>query len=161
LHGYGQFGRDYVALGDAWTAAGFVVVQLDTAQWNYLTLWDDGIAMFAALAAANVQPHDRFAGAFDMAHVGLAGHSAAGGTAGLVLALNPGYRCGLALAPVTPGPVAAGMVDVPFGIVVGTGDTTTSAGTHAEPYFHAVGSQQGFKFLYTMNLDCNHLNVAG
>src|SRR5688572_4495672 len=161
LHGYGQLGRDYIALGDAWASAGFIVVQLDTAQWNYLTLWDDGIAMFGALGAANVEPSGRFHDAFDLQRVGLAGHSAGGGTLGLVLALNPGYRCGLALAPVTPGTFVASMVDVPFGIVVGTGDSTTSPGTHSEPYFHAVASQQGFKFLYTMDVACDHLNVAG
>lgn len=161
LHGFAHLGRDYHAIGDAWASAGFIVVQLDTAQWSFLTLWDDGIAMFGALAAATAAPGTRFSGAFDMQRVGLAGHSMGGGTAGLVLASNPGYRCGFVLAPVFPGIVPSGMVAVPFGAVAGTGDAITPVGTHAEPFYAAVASEQGFKFLYTMDLDCDHMNVAG
>lgn len=161
LHGYAQLGRDYQALGEAWARAGFVVAQLDTAQWNFLDLWDDGIAMFGALGAANAASGTLLAGAFDMQRVGIAGHSMGGATTGLVLACNPGYRCGLALAPVFPGVTAAGMVTVPFGIVVGTGDMITPPGIFAEPFFEAVASQHGLKFLYTMNVECDHMNVAG
>jgi hypothetical protein len=92
--------------------------------------------------------------------MGLAGHSMGGGITGLVLANNPGYRCGFAFAPVFPG-VATANVAVPFGFAVGTGDVITPWDLFALPYYQTVGCQGGIKFLYLMNDDCDHMNVAG
>ncbi|HEX5054351.1 MAG TPA: hypothetical protein VFZ65_21410 [Planctomycetota bacterium] len=160
LHGYSLVGQDYSALGDAWATAGFVVVLSDTAQWNYLEQEADGWALYDAVVSANTQ-QGFFAGAFDTTRIALAGHSMGGGSIGSVLASNPGYACGLALAPVAPPATTAAQVRVPFGIVVGTGDVITPFFQFAQPYFEALGSSNGLKFLYLMNDDCEHMNVAG
>ncbi len=161
LHGYGLLGRDYVELGEAWAKHGFAVVLLDTAPWNYVDQTADGIAVFDAIATANATPGSFIAGAFDVARMALAGHSMGGGTLGLVLAVNPGYRCGLALAPVSPGAVVASRIAVPFGIVVGAGDTITPWQAFSRPYFDAASPRQGLKLLSVLGAQCDHLNLAG
>ncbi len=160
LHGYSMLGSAYASLGDAWARAGFVVVLSDTAQWDFVAQEHDGRALYSAVIDANSQP-GVFHGALDVQRLALAGHSMGGGITGAVLANNPGYLCGIALAPVFPGIAVANQVIVPFGILAGTGDVITPWYLFSQPYFDAVGSQDGLKFLYLLNGDCNHMNVAG
>jgi pimeloyl-ACP methyl ester carboxylesterase len=161
LHGYSFLGEDYTWLGETWASEGFVVVLSNTAQYNYLCQGQDGRALYSAVVAENVRTGSFFEGAFDVSRLALAGHSMGGGMTGAVLANNPGYRCGLALAPAFPGWSAAGGVTAPFGIVVGTGDWVTPWGWYSLPYYHAIASQDGLKFLYLLNHECDHMNIAG
>lgn len=159
LHGFAIGGTSYGTLAQAWAREGFVVVCNNTATFDNAGQEADGRALFSALVAANGS--GPFAGGFDVQRVGLAGHSMGGGNVGNVLAANPGYRCGFALAPVTPRGNNAALVAVPFGIVVGTGDTIAPAATYAQPFYAALTGVAGHKFLYLMNGDCSHTNVAG
>ena len=160
LHGYSFLGQDYTWLGETWAGQGFVAVLSNTAQYDYVCQGQDGRALYSAVLAENARPGSFFEGAFDVSRLALAGHSMGGGMTGAVLANNPGYRCGLALAPAFPGAVAA-QVTAPFGIVVGTGDWVTPWGWYSLPYYHAIASQDGLKFLYLLNQDCDHMNIAG
>lgn len=161
LHGYGLMGRDYVALGKKWASQGFAVVQPDTSQWNYLDQVADGTAVLASIRFANRNTGTHFAGAFDTQRIAIAGHSMGGGTMGMILANNPGYRCGLALAPVFPGVATASQVAVPFGLVSGMGDTITPPPWFSQPYYQAVAPQSGLKFWYLMDQACDHMNLVG
>jgi hypothetical protein len=161
LHGFSLLGSDYSSLGAAWASEGFAVVLLDTAQFTPLDQEADGRAMFAALATANLEPTEFFHGAFDTRRIGVAGHSVGGGTMGLILSANPGYRCGFALAPVSPGSVVAAQVTVPFGLVVGTGDIITPAAVFSRPYYAAVAPSSGLKFWFLMDRTCTHMNLVG
>jgi hypothetical protein len=161
LHGYGLLGRDYAQLGRAWAEQGLAVVLLDTAPWSYLDQVADGIAVHDAIVAASRAKGTFFAGAFDVTRIAIAGHSMGGGTLGVVLLDNPGYRCGFALAPVSPGNATAAQITVPFGIVVGTGDPITPWNVFALPYYQSVAPHRGLKFGYVMGPGCDHLNVAG
>ncbi|HEX6811505.1 MAG TPA: hypothetical protein VF384_07770 [Planctomycetota bacterium] len=161
LHGYGFLGQQYTALGAAWASQGFVVVLSDTAQYNFVLQEQDGRALHAAVLAENARSDSFFYGAFDASRLALAGHSMGGGITGSVLAQNPGYRCGLALAPASPGWAVASQVTEPFGIVVGTGDWVTPWTWCSAPFYQAISSQEGLKFLYLLNTDCDHMNIAG
>lgn len=164
LHGYGQIGSDYDQLASAWSEQGYAVVALDTARFDFAMLRDDAIAAHQAIQTANVASGTLTDGLFDVGRMMLAGHSMGGGVTALVLATNPGYRAGLALAPFDPtqvvGPVAASVV-TPFGIVVGDGDVITPPALHAEPLFSTLGVPQGVKFLSRFDANCGHLEVAG
>jgi pimeloyl-ACP methyl ester carboxylesterase len=165
LHGYDRLGHDYVVLGQRLAGAGLITVMLNTSRFDYLGLRDDALALPPALAAANAAVGSVLTGAFDLQRVGLAGHSMGGAVAGIVMATpGNGYRCGLTLSPVNPGlvfgPIVA-QVAAPFGIVVGEGDQATPPTTMAMPYYQTLGTADGLKFLYVMNHECNHLNVAG
>jgi dienelactone hydrolase len=161
LHGYSLLGSDYAALGDDWARQGFVVVLLDTAQWTYIDQEHDGRAAYGALVDAATQTNDFFFGAFDTTRIALVGHSMGGGTLGLILGNNPGYRCGLALAPVSPGAGPAALVHVPFGLLVGAGDQVTPPDVFAAPYYDAVAPTSGLKFWYLMDHACDHMNLVG
>ncbi len=161
LHGYSLIGSDYGELGAAFAAKGFAVVMLDTAQWNYVDQAYDGIAAFAALSVANRDTGTFFAGAFDTRRIAIAGHSMGAGTMGLVLASNPGYRCGYALAPVSPGVGPAAQIQVPFGMMVGTGDSITPWAVFSQPYYQAVAPTTGLKFWWLMDNTCDHMNIVG
>lgn len=161
LHGFSMWGQHYTLLGETWAKAGFLVLQLDTGIFDYLVLAADAQAAIGALAVANAEQGGFFEGAIDVHRVGLAGHSMGGGVLGMVLATNPDYRCGLALAPVFPGAATAAQVHVPVGIVVGQGDTVTPWQTLSLPYYQALAPQSGLKFCYVMNGSCDHMNVAG
>ncbi|MBL8754080.1 MAG: hypothetical protein JNK15_12340 [Planctomycetes bacterium] len=161
LHGFSFWGQHYVNLGEALARSGFVVMQLDTGIWNYLTLEADARAALPALVAANASADDFFHDAFDTARIGLAGHSMGGGVAGLVLANNPGYRCGFGFAPVAPSPTVAAAIDVPFGIVVGEGDTITPWQMFSVPFFQSLAPTTGLKFCHVLDQTCDHMNVAG
>lgn len=163
LHGYGQFGNDYDQLASAWTTNGFAVVALDTAQFDFALLRDDAIAVHSAIQIANGTVGTLTHGLYDTGRMMLAGHSMGGGVTALVLASNPGYLGGFAIAPFDPtsvvGPVAAS-VDLPFGILVGDGDAITPPLFHAQPLFQTLGVSS-LKFLYWMDATCDHLDVAG
>ncbi|MEO6595336.1 MAG: hypothetical protein ABIP94_11335 [Planctomycetota bacterium] len=161
LHGYSLLGSAYSALGDAWAQAGFIVVLSETAQWNYIDQEHDGRALYDAVLMANAAPSTLLSGAIDTTRIALAGHSMGGGNVGAVLAANPGYACGFALAPLAPAPSVAAMVEVPFGIAVGAGDSITPWYFFAQPFFATLGSIEGLKFLYLMNDECTHMNIAG
>ncbi len=161
LHGYGRLGADYAVLGRGLAQAGFVVVLSDTSQWDYLGQAADGIALHAALAAANAEVGGAFEGGLDLQRVALVGHSMGGANVANVLIANPGYRCGLALAPVAPVGTDVTAVQVPFGVVVGQGDWLTPWDVHALPYYQAVTNHGSFKFLHVLGDDCDHMNVAG
>ena len=168
LHGYSFLGSDYPVIADTLTNAGYVAVMLDTAQYSYVDLTDDARAIFAATLAANQDGNSLLFGMVDVDRIGLLGHSMGGAVAGYALydnpnypEHNPGYRCGLALAPVDPGAAAAGSVVVPFGIVAGEGDAVTPVAQHALPYYQALAPEQGIKFCYLMDSACGHMNVAG
>lgn len=162
LHGLGKQGSDYVRLAHAFVQRGFVMVMLDTGQWSHIDLEADGRAMFAAIGVANgsASPSPLLQGAFDCGRVGLLGHSMGGGVVGLVLADNPGYRCGIAIAPVYPGPTVTS-VDVPFGIVVGHGDNITPWPIFSYPYYLDVAPASGLKFLHVVDSSCDHMNIVG
>jgi len=161
LHGYSFLGQDYTWLGETWASQGFVVVLSNTAQYDFVCQGQDGNALYSAALAENARPGSFFEGAFDVSRLALAGHSMGGGMTGSVLANNPGYRCGLALAPAFPGLAVAAQITAPFGIVVGTGDWVTPWGWNSLPYYQAASSQDGLKFLYLLNQDCDHMNIAG
>jgi pimeloyl-ACP methyl ester carboxylesterase len=164
LHGYGQIGSDYNQLAAAWSEQGYAVVALDTARFDFALLRDDAIAVRQAIQIANMATGTLTDGLFDVGRMMLAGHSMGGGVTALVLATNPGYRAGLALAPFDPtqvvGPIAASVL-TPFGIVAGDGDVITPPALHAAPLFTTLGVPQGLKFFYRFDASCGHLEVAG
>ncbi|MBK8097346.1 MAG: hypothetical protein IPK26_09570 [Planctomycetes bacterium] len=161
LHGFAIQGSAYSALGNAWASRGMVVVLSNTAQFDNVGQEHDGRALHGAVLAANATVGGPFAGAFDVGRMALAGHSMGGGNVANVLANNPGYRCGLAFAPVLPRGSNAGAVTTPLAIVVGAGDTITPAATQAQPFYQAATATTGLRMLYLLDNDCTHTNVAG
>ncbi len=159
LHGFGKRASDYAALGDEWARAGFVVIVSDTSIWDTHGQERDGRALFAAALAANEA--GPFAGAFDTKAFALAGHSMGGGNVANVLANNPGYRCGFALAPVLPRAGNGALVDVPLGIAVGQFDPLTPPPTTSFPYYQSLSGYRHVKFLHVLGSRCNHDNIGG
>ena len=159
LHGFGLIGNDYTELGNALARAGFIAVMSNTAQLGNLTQEYDGRALFTAVCAANRA--DPFFGSFDTTAIALLGHSMGGGNVANVLAHNPGYRCGLALAPVPPRTGNGALVGVPLGVVVGTGDATTPFLMNAQPFYQSLTAYRQIKFLHLLGPNCNHNDVAG
>jgi hypothetical protein len=98
-----------------------------------------------------------------MQNIGVAGHSMGGAVCAIAQAMNPLYRACLALAPVDPVLMGSfnSQVTVPFGVIVGQGDSVTTLQAHAQPFFDSLGTADGLKFLYLMNQDCSHTNIAG
>ena len=161
LHGFALLGSSYEALGRRWAERGFVVALGNTAQFDNLLQEDDGRAMFAALQVANATPGGPFSGGIDLGRVGLAGHSMGGGNVANVLAANPGYRCGVAIAPVQPRGNNGALVTVPLGIIAGDGDTITPPTTTAVPYYGSLSAFSQLKLLYRLNGDASHTNLVG
>jgi Chlorophyllase enzyme len=163
LHGYDKLGLDYNDLGFAWARAGFTVVMPNTARTDLALLIQDAQAMPSAIAAANLDPQSPLAGMFAVSTMGVAGHSMGGLACTVAQASCQLYDACLALAPVDPTPLGplAGLVTVPFGIIVGQGDFITAPQVHAQPLFNSLGTADGLKFLYLMNQDCAHNNIAG
>lgn len=160
LHGLGWLGQDYAALADAYVAEGFVVVLSDTCQWDWACQEADGLALHGALVAADADPGDPLFGALDTNRIALVGHSMGGRSIAQILTTNPGYRAALALAPALP-LVAADAITVPFGVVVGDGDTLTTWNHNALPYYLAVTNHGSLKFLSLLGIACDHMNLAG
>ena len=162
LHGYDKIGLDYHDLGQAWASAGIVVVMLNTARTDGQLLVEDAQVTPAAIAAENTTVGAPFAGMFAIHRLGIAGHSMGGGLCAVAQRANPVYAAGLALAPVDPSlAVQVAGVTIPFGIVVGEGDAITPPQWHSRPFFEALGTADGLKFLYLLNQDCSHTNIAG
>lgn len=159
LHGFATPGTSYGPLATAWAQRGYVVVLNNTATFDNVGQERDGRALYSAVVAAAAS--GPFQAAFDLSRIGLAGHSMGGGNVANILANNPGYRAGVALAPVTPRTNNGALVQVPMGIVVGTGDTITPAGSNAQPYFNQFTDAVPFATLHLLNNDCNHTNIAG
>jgi len=162
LHGYGLIGRDYGNIGTRLAESGYVAVMLNTARWSYGTLESDTRAVFKVLGFETQNAGGSFTSKFDMQRVGLIGHSMGAAVMAYVLSDNPGYSCGLGLAPVNPTlikPVST--ISVPVGLVSGEGDTLTPPSTHAVPFYNAFTPSQGLKFHYQMTDACDHMNIAG
>lgn len=158
LHGFAALGSLYPSLGESLARDGFVTVLHNTAQFAAVTQVQDGIALFTALVTANGQTGNALKDALDMSRAGVAGHSMGGGSTVNVLASNPGYKAGLCFAPVSSNNTA--LVRVPLGVVHGTGDTIVSWQQGLGIFQGATGAT-GMRFLYQMNADCSHTNVAG
>lgn len=161
LHGFGWLGQDYTVLADAYVGQGFVVVLPDTCQWDWDCQEYDARAIYPALATENASAASPFGGALDMSRVGLVGHSMGGMSVGNVLAINPGYAAGLAIAPVLPFGDSPQAIAVPFGTIVGAGDPITPWDGFSLPYYTAVVNHPTLKFLCVMGMACEHMNVAG
>lgn len=169
LHGWGRLGSEYTRLGHELAKLGIVAIMLNTAQFNYTAMESDARAMFGAIVLANVQVGGFFEGKLDARRVGLLGHSMGAAVIAYVLneaatatSTNPGYKCGLGLAPVNPAIAVAGtMVHVPIGLVSGQGDMLTPPATHAIPYYQSLVPLDGLKFHYQMNSACTHMNLVG
>lgn len=169
LHGYGLVGNDYAEIGDALARDGYIAVMLNTSQWSHISLEADARAVFEQMSALTADPVSIYWNTFDMNRVGLLGHSMGGAVISYVLnadpaltLVNPGYRCGLALAPVDPLLAGNGaVIEVPLGLVSGQGDTLTPPANHAWPYYQAVTPIEGLKFHYEMGLACDHMNICG
>lgn len=159
LHGFATAGTLYGMLGNAFAERGYAVVVSTTATFDNLGQERDGLALFPAVLAANQA--GVFAGAFDASRIALAGHSMGGGNVGNILAANPGYRCGLAIAPVEPRAGNAAQVTVPLAITAGQGDTIAPAAAYAVPYYQSLGAVAGIRSLYLLNGDATHTNLAG
>ncbi len=160
LHGFAVLGNSYQPLGTDWAQQGCIVVLSNTAQFDNVGQEADGRALFAAIGIANAAAGP-LQGAFDVQRIALAGHSMGGGNVANVLAQNPGYRGGVAIAPVPPRGNNGALVATPLGIVAGTGDTITPPASNATPYYQALTGYRGCKFLYLMNGDASHTNLAG
>lgn len=161
LHGFGWIGQDYTALADAYVSFGFVVVLPDTCQWDWDCQEADARAIHPALGIENASAASPFHASFDMSRVALVGHSMGGMSVGNVLANNPGYVAGFAIAPVLPFGNSPGLIDVPFGMIAGAGDPITSWDGNALPYYSAITHPEGLKFLCVLTTACDHMNVAG
>ncbi len=161
LHGFGLLGSDYLDLGSRWAADGLCVVLLEDGQWDFLAQEVSARAVLDAMDQTNHRAFDPLRRAFDLHHVGLAGHSMGGGNVAVVLATNPGYQVGFALAPADPGPTATWFVDVPMGLIVGEGDVVTPWISHAQPFYLALHDYHEFKFLCLLDAEATHMDVAG
>lgn len=161
LHGYGLLGSDYVDLGTRWASEGLCVVLVEDGQWDFLAEEASARAMLDALDQTNHRSYDPLRRAFDLDRVGLAGHSMGGGNVAVVLASNPGYRCGFALAPADPGPAITGQVHTPMGLIVGEGDLVTPWLTHGQPFYLGLTDCPELKFMSLLDLGCTHMNLAG
>lgn len=161
LHGYGLQGQSYTELAGHWASKGFVVAALNQSMFSLFTEAADGNAMYAALAVENGTDSAFFAGTLDLQRIAIAGHSMGGAAMTMVLANNPGYRCGFAFAPAFPGPTYSQLVDVPVGIAVGAGDLVTPWFLHSQPLFATMQPADGLKAWYLLDNGCDHLNVAG
>lgn len=174
LHGYAVLGNDYGAMGDAIAEAGYVAVMLNTAMFSHTTMELDTQALFAAMVQETNDPQSPFFGKLDMERAGVMGHSMGASVIVYLLnedpstdpttaCINPGYVCGLALAPVDPSLASSfsPVVDVPIGCVSGLGDTLTPPVVHALPFYQSVTPSQGLKFHYMFGPACDHLNMCG
>jgi dienelactone hydrolase len=161
LHGFGLTGSSYQPLADRWAQRGHIVVLGNTAQFDNLLQESDGRATFAALVAANATVGGPFANGIDIAAIALTGHSMGGGNVANVLAQNPGYRGGFAIAPVPPRGNNGALVTTPLGMVSGNGDVITPPASNAELYYQSLTAFAQCKFHYRMNGDANHTNLAG
>ena len=161
VHGLGRVGDDYALLGDHLASAGFVVALPNTGQGQVGTARRDAAALFTILGLVHGTPGHELEGALDMTRAGLAGHSMGGRSTVQILAANPGFRAGLAFAPFDPGPATTGAVDVPFGLVHGSGDNVARWRNESQPLYVNTTNFTGLKFLYVFGDEADHDNVVG
>lgn len=161
LHGFASPGTLYGAFGDALAARGYVVVVNNTATFDNNGQEADGRALYSAAVAADADPSSPFANAFDASRFGLCGHSMGGGNTANVLSNNPGYRCGLAFAPTDARGSNASRVDVPFGILIGTGDAITPWQTFSRPLYDGLTAVTGLRHLTLLDGSVSHTNLVG
>ena len=159
LHGFGALGSFYPDLGNALAAQGIVAVMSETAWVNNDTQRNDGLALFPSLVAENTKSGGFFAGALDMQRCAVGGHSMGGGNTLRVLAQNPGYKGGIAFAPVAQA-ASAMSVKTPFVIVHGEGDSIVPWLANAQVNYDALTGYTQFKSLYLMNSECTHTNLV-
>ncbi len=170
LHGFGCRAMVMYAMASQLVQAGYIVVANDSGQFDPTAQAKDGNALFAALAAENKNKDSEFKDQLDMSRAGICGHSMGGGNTVRVLADNPGYKAGFCFAPwagkIFPRGKAiyveryAAKVTTPLGIVHGTGDRVLPWRDHAHRYIQAMKDTPAQKFLYLLNSDCDHINVA-
>jgi Platelet-activating factor acetylhydrolase, isoform II len=161
LHGFATSGTSYVPIGTQWAQQGFVVVLSNTSVFDNVGQENDGRALYPALVAANAAVGGPFQNGLDVQRTALAGHSMGGGNVANVMRINPGYRCGYAIAPVAPRDNNGALVTVPLGIVAGQGDVIAPATTYAVPYYNSLTAYGDLKFYYLMNGEASHTNLAG
>ncbi|MEO6596520.1 MAG: hypothetical protein ABIP94_17350 [Planctomycetota bacterium] len=161
LHGFAVVGNSYVPLATLWAQQGFVVVLSNTMQFDNQGQEYDGRALFGAAQLANNTVGSPFQGGLDLQRVALAGHSMGGGNVANVLANNPGYRSGFAIAPVPPRGSNGAMVTVPIGVVGGNGDTIAPPASNALPCYQSLTAFTELKFFCLLNNDATHTNLAG
>ena len=170
LHGLGGRALIMYAMASQLVQAGYIVVANDTGQFDPEAQARDATALFQALVAENKNKESEFKGQLDMSRAGICGHSMGGGNTVRVLADNPGYKAGFCFAPwggkILPNSKAiyvdryAAKVTTPLGIVHGTGDRILAWRDHAHRYLEAMKETPASKFLYLLNDDCDHINVA-
>ena len=160
IHGQGLIGSDYDLFGDQLGSEGYVAVLPNTGKFAGGVVRSDAIALVSVLQTVNSTAGHFLEGALDMSRAGLAGHSVGGNSTVTVLASNPGYRAGLSFAPAYQGGAAA-QVDVPLGVIHGTGDNVTPWQTTALRVFNQATSYTGVKFIYLFNGAGDHRNVVG
>ena len=170
LHGLGGQALVMYAMASQLVQAGYIVVANDTGQFDPTAQANDATALFQAMVAENKNNESEFKGQLDMSRAGICGHSMGGGNTVRVLANNPGYKAGFCFAPwggkVLPKSKAvyvdryAAKVTTPLGIVHGAGDRILAWRDHAHRYIEAMKETPAPKFLYLLNNDCNHINVA-
>ncbi len=161
LHGYSALGSNYTLFGRHFAYRDYVVVLPDTARYSGSTQVSDALALFQALKVVNAQTNHVLKGALNMGRVGLTGHSMGGGSTFRVLSVNPGYRCGIGMAPVYPGSSVMRRVTVPLATIHGKGDTVLRWSTHSTPLFQSASNYASLKFFYLFDSSCTHNNLAG
>ncbi|MGA1523464.1 MAG: hypothetical protein ACO4CZ_05800 [Planctomycetota bacterium] len=161
LHGFASPGTLYGAFGDALASRGFVVVVNNTATFDNNGQEADGRALYSAILAADAEPSGPFDGALDTGSIGLCGHSMGGGNTANVLSNNPGYRCGLGFAPTDARGSNASRIAVPFGILVGTGDTITPWQAFSRPLYDGLTAVSGLRSLTLLDGSVSHTNLVG
>ncbi len=165
LHGFTLSGWMYVELGYALASRGYIGVMADTAPKDLDLQIADGVAVLAALARENSRPGAFLAGALDTKHAAVMGHSTGGSNVVHVLANNPGYRAGIALAPFIGYDQkyverVAPKVRVPLLILNGANDKITPYKKHAQVVFDQVTNSRDLIVFHLLNKDCNHMTVA-
>ncbi len=158
LHGFSAIGNDYSMIGRHFADKGYVVALPNTSRLVGTTQTQEALALLPALKIANSSGFLK--GALDEDKVGIAGHSMGGNSAFTVLANNPGYQCGLAIAPINASNVI-NKVRVPIGVIHGKGDWILNWRLHGLPTYNAANNYTDLKFLYLMTNQCGHNNVAG
>ena len=161
LHGLFVTGSSYSRLGRHLAENGYIAILNDTGQFSPSLQAEDGAALYHALVVANGQSGNVLEGALDMSRAGLCGHSVGGGNTGTGLATNPGYKAGLCFAPIYPGASTTNQVDVPLGIIQGTGDLVLAWALTGLPMFNEANNFSGLKTFYLFGFWGGHNNVPG
>lgn len=161
LHGLFTIGSSYSRLGKHLARQGYVAVMNETGAISPFQQADDGAALYHALTVANGQSGHWLEGVLDMSRAGLCGHSVGAGNTVTVLASNPGYKAGLCFAPIYPGAATTNQVNVPLGIIQGTGDFVLIWSLTGLPMFDEATNFTGLKTFYLFGFSGGHNNVPG